>query len=132
MGEMPSWTGFPLDSTLFSIIVIPFKFQFVLVILRKPCTFKALCLLNAQILYMFPYSCPYNPKQGNLFIRMLNYFSEDNRLSAYESEIHPSHKPAVCSQCISFIGQPAKPPVFALIYLFLDQKTHPRFREHYH
>ena len=44
------------------------KFQFIYLILNKPCIFKALRLCNSQTLCIFPCFFPYERKQGKLFV----------------------------------------------------------------
>ena len=61
-----------LTSIHIKLITIPFpilfKFLFIYQILYKPCIFKAYRLSNVQTLCIFPYFCPYQPKQGQVFV----------------------------------------------------------------
>ena len=53
--------------------------------------FLSILTISVQILSVSPCFCPYGPKQGNLFLRTLGYFSVGNIPSTFESEIHPSN-----------------------------------------
>lgn len=65
--------AFLLDDTTLKvenyIIVIEFyKFSFIYLILRNPCVFKENRHFNVRSLCIFPCFCPYEPKQGKLFV----------------------------------------------------------------
>ncbi len=49
-------------------------------------------------LCIFPCFCPYEPKQGKLFIKCQVAFSVGNKPSASSSEIHSLHKPVLCAR----------------------------------
>ena len=52
-----------------SMAVIPReKFRFIYLILRNPCVFKENRHFNVRSLCIFPCFCPYEPKQGKLFV----------------------------------------------------------------
>ena len=44
------------------------KFEFIYLILRNPCVFKENRHFNVRSLCIFPCFCPYEPKQGKLFV----------------------------------------------------------------
>ena len=44
------------------------KFSFIYLILRNPCIFKENRHFNVRSLCIFPCFCPYEPKQGKLFV----------------------------------------------------------------
>lgn len=44
------------------------KFKFIYLILRNPCVFKENRHFNVRSLCIFPCFCPYEPKQGKLFV----------------------------------------------------------------
>lgn len=65
--------AFLLDDTTLKvenyIIVIEFyKLEFIYLILRNPCVFKENRHFNVRSLCIFPCFCPYEPKQGKLFV----------------------------------------------------------------
>ena len=45
-----------------------YKFKFIYLILRNPCVFKENRHFNVRSLCIFPCFCPYEPKQGKLFV----------------------------------------------------------------
>lgn len=80
-------------------------FGFIQHSLSKPCICKGFHCSQLHILCIFPCFCPYEPKQGKVFIlrRLLYPATLQYTLnpSAFESEIHPSHKSAICTPAIS-------------------------------
>lgn len=44
------------------------KLEFIYLILRNPCVFKENRHFNVRSLCIFPCFCPYEPKQGKLFV----------------------------------------------------------------
>lgn len=73
MGDHQHFTGYTLflckehKTELFQL-EHSVKLKFIYLILRNPCVFKENRHFNVRSLCIFPCFCPYEPKQGKLFV----------------------------------------------------------------